>query len=281
MRSKLGVGNQRGQGALIIAGVVAVVAVIGIIAVLASGANVQPGNVGVIADLSGVDKNQQPLPQGFHVVMPFTTHINSVSIQPQSYTFKEVGAASQELQNVYVDGSVNYHVSPASAPQIVINGGTGYLVGVVFDPAFQDYVKTIIPTYKVEEILPARDTIRTAVKERLAAKAATVGLIVDDVFITNIHFDPDYTKAIEAKQVSQQALEKAKIDAATAVQVAQGVADAQVVQATADAKANALRSQNLSADLIQYLLLQKWNGVLPTVTGANPFVSVAQPPSSH
>jgi prohibitin 1 len=250
-----------GCGSLLVAGVV------GLLLVLFSGAQVNAGNVGVVSSFGAVDPNQQPLGQGFHVVMPFTTHIQSVSIQPQSYTFKEVGAASKELQNVYVDGSVNYHINSSDAASLTIKGGPQYIVGVVFDPAFQDYVKTIVPTYAVEDILPNRDTIRNAVKSRLSDKAAPYGIVVDDVFITNIHFDADYTKAIEAKQVAAQQLEQAKIQAQTAVQTAQGVADAQVVQATADAKANQLREQGLTPELIQYLEIQKWNGVLPTTVG--------------
>jgi regulator of protease activity HflC (stomatin/prohibitin superfamily) len=140
-------------------------------------------------------------------------------------------------------------------------------VGRVFDPAFQDYIKEIVPTYSVTDILPNRSAIRDAVRVKLADKATTYGLTVDDVFITNISFDADYTKAIEAKQVAAQQLEQAKIQAHTAVATAQGVADAQVVAAQADAKANQLRAQYLTPELILFLEIAKWNGILPTTTG--------------
>ena len=252
-------------------GAAALVMVVGVLAILFSGANVGPGYVGVVQNLSGIDPNQQVLSQGFHPVMPFVTHIDSVSIQPQSFQFKEVGAASKELQNVYVDGSVNYHVDPTAAARLQIAGGTQYIVGVVFNPAFQDYVKTVIPTYAVEEILPNRDAIRASVKAELAAKAASYGITVDDVFITNIHFDPAYTAAIEAKQVAQQNLLQAQITAQTAVTVAQGQADA-------NAKLNASLTPNLiawQALQIQAQTIAKWDGKLPQVTGGgSPFITL-------
>lgn len=268
---------QSGQAAIAyVCGAAALVVVVGALLILFSGANVGPGYVGVVQNLSGIDANQQPLTQGFHPVMPFVTNIHAVSIQPQSYTFKEVGAASSELQNVYVDGSVNFHVAPSSAAQLEIAGGTQYIIATVFDPAFQDYVKTIVPGYAAESIIiPAnRDAIREAVKARLAPKAQPYGITVDDVFLTNIHFDADYTKAIEAKQVSAQQLEQAKNQAATAVQQAQG-----------QAQANALLNASLTPNLIAYQQIQvelqeiaKWNGVMPQVVGsANPFVTLTAP----
>lgn len=254
MRSRF----QSGQAAIAYGcGAAVVVAIIGVLLVLFSGANVGPGYVGVVQDLSGINPGQQPLSQGFHPVVPFVTNIHAVSIQPQNHTFKEVGAASKELQNVYVDGGVNYHINADQAARLTISGGTAYIVSVVFDPAFQDYIKTVIPTYPVEQILPNRDAIRASVKDLLAAKAASYGIVVDDVFLTNIHFDPDYTKAIEAKQVAAQQLEQAKIAAQTAVAQAQG-----------QAQANQILTQSLTANLILWNEIQKWNGILPTVVGA-------------
>lgn len=270
-------GSRKGQSGQSLAvygcGGLAVLGVLGLLLILFSGANVQPGHVGVIGGLNGIDANQQPLPQGFHPVTPFVTHIESVSIQPQNHKFARVGTGSKELQNVYVDGGVNYHVNPDAAAKVVIsNGGLNNgipdnLIARVFDPAFQDYIKEVIPAYNATDILSHRADIRDAVKQKLAVKATQYGLTVDDLFITNISFDADYTKAIEAKQVAAQQLEQAKITAQTAAATAQGSADALRIQAQGDADANRLRSQNLSPNLIEWLMVTKWNGILPTTTG--------------
>lgn len=250
---------------------IAVVAFIFIVATMFSGAQVNAGYVGVVSSFGAVDTNQTPLTPGFHMVMPFQTHIESVSVQPQNHQFSEVAAASKELQNVYVDGGVNYHIDSTSAAKLVVEGGVDAVVNKVFNPAFQDYIKEIVPQYDTEAILANRAQIRDAVKAELAQKAAPYGLYVDDVFITNIHFDKDYTAAIEAKQVAQQQLEQAKIDAQTAVTKAQGQADS-----------NKLLEASLTQVLVEWQQLQiqqqeiaKWNGVMPQVVGsANPFVTL-------
>jgi regulator of protease activity HflC (stomatin/prohibitin superfamily) len=262
-------------------GVAAAIGIVGILAILFSGFNVQPGHVGVVADLSGINKDQQPLTQGFHPVWPFVTHIESASTQPQNHKFARVGTGSKELQNVYIDGGVNYHVNPDAAAKVVIanggleNGVPTSLISRVFDPAFQDYIKEVVPNYAAADILANRAAIRDAVKTKLAEKASAYGLTVDDLFITNIEFEKDYTKAIEAKQVAAQQLEQAKIAAQTAREKAKGEADALAIQADGDARANQLRARYLTPELIQYLMLAKWNGILPQVTGGGtPFVSV-------
>lgn len=253
------------------AGAIAFVAIVGIFMILGSGAQVNAGYVGVVSSFGAVDVNQQPLTPGFHMVMPFQTHIESVSVQPQNHTFNEVAAASKELQNVYVDGGVNYHVDSTSAAKLVTEGGVDAVVNKVFNPAFQDYIKEIVPQYDTEQILANRAQIRDAVKAELSIKALPYGLYVDDVFITNIHFDKDYTAAIEQKQVAQQNLEQAKIDAQAAITKAQG-------QAQANALLNASLTQNLIAwqELqIQAAEIAKWNGIMPQVVGsANPFVAI-------
>ena len=254
-----------GCGSLVVVGLLFVVAV------MFSGAQVSAGYVGVVSNFGAIDQSQQPITPGFHLVMPFQTHIESVSVQPQNHQFSEVAAASKELQNVYVDGGVNYHVDASSAAKLVTEGGVDAVVNKVFNPAFQDYIKEIVPQYDTEAILANRAQIRDAVKSELAAKAQPYGLYVDDVFITNIHFDKDYTAAIEQKQVAQQNLEQAKIDAQTAVTKAQG-----------QAQANATLEASLNQVLIEWQQLQiqqqeiaKWNGVMPQVVGsANPFVTL-------
>lgn len=241
-------------------------AVIALILLMTSGAQVDAGHVGVVATFGAIDVNQRTLDPGFHVVMPVVTHITSVSTQPQNHTFREVAAASKELQNVYVDGGVNYHVDPGRASQIQIQGGVDATVLKVFDPAFQDYIKEVVPQYGTTELLNRRQQIRDAVKQRLAEKAGPYGLTVDDVFLTNIHFDEDFAKAIEAKQVASQQLEQAKIEAQTKVTQAQGEADA-----------NRIRQQSLSPELIDYTMIQKWDGKLPQATAGNPFVQLTPP----
>lgn len=221
---------------------------------------IDAGNVGVVAEFGAIDTHQQPLAPGFHVVNPFATQVTTISTQPQNHQFSEVAASSRELQNVYVDGGVNYHIDAAQAPEIVTEGGLDAVVAKVFNPAFQDYIKEVVPHYGAQDVLAQRAAIRDTTLAELRTKAGTYGIHVDDLFITNIHFDKAYTDAIEKAAVSQQQLVQAQNEAKTKVAQAQG-----------DADANRLRQQTLTPEQLQYMALQnqqaavaKWDGKLPS-----------------
>jgi regulator of protease activity HflC (stomatin/prohibitin superfamily) len=84
---------------------------------------------------------------------------------------------------------------------------------------------------------------------------------------------------IEATQRAQQReneLREAEAQAKKKIAEAEGQAKSMVAIAEAEAKANALKLRTLTAELIQYEAIQKWNGVLPTMTGTSaiPFINV-------
>jgi len=261
--------------------------VLGIVFTVVGGSTVQAGHVGVLTTWGKADN--QPLDPGFHFIWPAAQTIINIDVRTQNHTFKEVNASSKELQSVILDGGVNYKIDPNKAVELYNTVGVDF-AGKVFDPAFQDYMKEVVPQFTTTDILAHRQEIRDQAKQKLEATARTYGIDVLDVFITNISFSPDYTKAIEAKQVAAQQLEQAKIDAQKAAQVAQGTADAAIAKAKGDAsatltlaqaqaEANRALSASLTPDIIQYQIASKWDGHLPQVTGnSSPFISLTPSP---
>ncbi len=81
-----------------------------------------------------------------------------------------------------------------------------------------------------------------------------------------------------AQQQAQQAeyeLQKQEMLAKAAVAKAEGEAQSVLVRAKAEAEANRMLQATLSGILIQNKTIEKWNGVLPTVTGgAMPLLDV-------
>jgi regulator of protease activity HflC (stomatin/prohibitin superfamily) len=230
-------------------------------------ARVAPNEVGVLESGGAIDVHQVPLSPGWHFIAPFYQGYHTQPINQQNHQFSEVAAAAKNLQNVYVDGGVNYTVDPGKAAELTIQGGSESVINRVLWPAFQDYIKEVVPKYDTTEILVNREKIRNDVRDRLQGKTDQFGLSITDVFLTNIHFDKAYTQAIEDSAKAQQSLAKAKIDADTARTQAQGEADA-----------NRIKQQSLTPELISYMEVQKWNGVLPQVTGSSgTIISLPQP----
>ena len=126
------------------------------------------------------------------------------------------------------------------------------------------------------------DFLRNAWTEIIGIGSRTI--IVDDIYFASIRFSPEYENAIEAKQVAQQQVETQKqvlaqreIEAQQKVATAKGEAESIQVVAQGQAKANDALSRSISPILVQYKGIEKWNGILPQVSGgAVPFVDVGK-----
>lgn len=249
------------------------------IGALTSGFIVQAGHVGVVTTFGAVEPGV--LYPGFHLRIPFANQIHQVDVRVQPHTFKEIDAASLEQQTVKLTGTMNYHLDPARANELYQNVGLDFATKVI-DPAFSDFIKEVVPHYRASEILQKRDDIRTQTRLKLGENLGRYGIIVDDIYISNIAFSPEYQQAIEQKQTQQQhvgreeqLLAQKEIQARQRLVEARGEADAQIERARGEAESNRVRAQSVTPELIKYLETTKWDGRLPQVTGgAVPLVGI-------
>jgi regulator of protease activity HflC (stomatin/prohibitin superfamily) len=267
---------------------IAVVGVLLAIGVLTSGFVVQAGNVGVVTTFGAVEP--EVLDPGFHLRIPFVNQIHQVDVKVQPHNFKEIEAASLEQQTVKLTGTMNYHLDKKRANELYQAVGLDFATKVI-DPAFSDYIKEVVPRYRASEILQKRDDIRRDTREKLAANLERYGIVVDDIYISDIAFSPEYQQAIEQKQTQQQnvgreeqVLAQKEIQAQQKLVDAKGEANAAIERAKGEAESNRVRAEAVTPELIQYLETTKWDGRLPQVTsGAVPLVNVgnlAQPAAS-
>ncbi len=222
---------------------------------------VPAGNVGVVTNFGQVQSGT--LEPGLHIVAPVVQRVTTVDTRVQPHQFQEIDAASAEYQTVKLTGTMNYHVDGQYASDLFQRVGTDFASKVI-DPAFNDFIKTVVPTYKVYEILGNRDEIRRKAKEALGANLSQYHIIVDDIYIANIAFSDAFQQAIEAKQVAQQqvqteqqVLAQKRIQADQAVAQAKGQADAIVTLAQGQATANSSLNASLSDRVLQYQYIQK------------------------
>lgn len=236
-------------------------AVIMIIGLSAPFVEVPAGQVGVVTNFGQVQTTT--LEPGLHVVVPIYQRVTNVDTRVQPHNFQEIDAASRELQQVKLTGTMNYHIDGQFASDLFQRVGTDFAEKII-DPAFNDFIKSVVPEYSVNDILAKRDEIRTRAKEQLAGSLSQYHIVVDDIFIANIAFSDSFQQAIEAKQVAQQQvqteqqiLEQKRIQAQQAVAAAQGQADATVALAQGQAEANNLLNASLTDQILQYQYIQK------------------------
>jgi len=241
-----------------------------------------PGYVGVVVQLGQVQAST--LAPGVYFRPFLIQDVIDFETRVRPHNFREIDAASREYQSVKLTGTLNFAIDAQQADDLYQRVGLDF-AGRVIDAAFSDTIKEIIPRFAVTEILGKREEIRGLTKDKLAASLGRYGILVEDVYLTDISFSPEYTQAIEQKQVAQQLVERERevlnqkrIQAEQSEVEAKGQALADVARAQGAAEANKLLTQSLTAELIEYQRVQRWDGRMPLYQGdANVMLPVPSP----
>ncbi len=226
------------------------------------------GTIGVVTSFGKV--TGQELSEGFNFKAPWPfaqVHDYDVRVQKEE---ADVAAASVDLQTVHTKLAINYHLDRAKVSQIYQTIGTDYKRRLI-DPAIQESFKASSAKYTVSELITKREEVKQTARKLLAERLEPRGIIVDDLLVVNFDFSPQFSQAIEQAQVArqqvveaQQQLERIKVEA-----------EQKIATAEAEAKAQQLKKESLTPELVQLKAIERWNGVMPTIVGgATPFINI-------
>nr|WP_269847382.1 prohibitin family protein [Paenibacillus sonchi] len=236
--------------------------------------SVEYGHVGLYKTFGKLNNNM--LSPGIHFKIPFIQTVIQVNTQVTKAE-TDTSASSKDLQPVSTHVAVNYSVNKDSAYNLMNNIG-GNFDGVIINPAIQEIVKEVTAKYPAEDLITRRDLVAGEISELLTKRLGRYDLVVNDINIVNFKFSDAFNQSIEAKQVAQQQALKAEND----LRRVEIEAKQKIAQAQAEAESLRLKKQEVTPELVQLKqievqekALEKWNGVLPSVTGgATPFVDV-------
>ncbi|MBQ7715685.1 MAG: prohibitin family protein [Clostridia bacterium] len=240
-----------------------ILAIAAIVVIFNSFTVVSAGHTGVIVTLGKV--NETVLQEGIHLKAPFIQQC--VEIDNRIVKLEvNTEAFSKDLQSVMTTLAINYRVDTSKSYSIYKNIGADY-EAVLVTPAVNEVLKAITAQYTAEQSVTNRALISDGLVTGLNEKLNDIGLFVTDVNIINFDFSEAFINAIEEKQVAQQKLLKAETEKQTAITNAEAEAETIKIRAQAEADANVTISESLTPNVIEYKKLEKWNGVLPKVTG--------------
>ena len=225
------------------------------------------------------------LPSGFNIVLPWQQVVNMDNREQRSPF--QLAAFSKDIQQVDVQGSINYNIDKSTAMNLYKDVGKEY-VTILVSPRVLEDVKIVIARYTAEKLIESRQEASDVIYALLRDELAEKGINVISFAIENIDFTDAFESAVEAKQVAtqekqkaqteqekqtmemQQKAERDRIQAQAAADVQKIDAEAKAyaieIEAQAKAKANKEISATLSDSLIRYNLINQWNGILPTTT---------------
>ena len=265
---------------LIIAGVVvAIVAVV----LLASITIVPAGHTGVVVTLGKVNENV--LSEGLHFKAPLVQNVVKMSNQIQKCEIEGAESVSKGLQAISTTIVVNYKIGDSSSAKIYREIGRDYET-IMLMPAIHESLKAVTAKYTAEQLVTSRSKVAIEIQDTLAEKMEEYGIVIEKFNIVNFSFSEEFAKAIEAKEVAQQNLLKAKTEQEQLIVEANAQAEKKVIAAEAEAKAilrkaeaqaeaNERIEKSLSKNVLENNKIEKWDGKLPYATGGAAILDVS------
>lgn len=209
---------------------------------------------------------------------------------------------------VNLEFSYRFDETKVAETFVMFKGKSGEVIKDTFiKPKVIAWTQEVSANYPVTDIFgDKRTAINAELDVYLRERFAQYGIIIDTVNFTDISVDAETAAAIQKKVTAQQELELANIEAQTAkiqaekdrevariqaekdkevaqIQAEQAIikaeaeAEALRIAAEAEAEANRKIAASLTAELIEKLKYEAWDGKLPTVTGSGGTIIDIQP----
>lgn len=267
-----------------------------VIVAMSSYSVIAPGYTGVIFNIwTG---SLRTADQGMVVRVPWITRVQSYPTALRTYTMvarsgegsavgdDSIDLPTREGQHIRQDISVTYNTSQEKAAQVFRS-----FRGMDIEDIEATFIRRTIITAAQnaagqmslsELISDKRGDLQDSIEKSLSAEIVKMGFTLDKVNLGASHLPAAIEAQMQQKMAAQQQAQQAEYElqkqqtlAKAAVAQAQGEAQSRLVRAEAEAKANHLLQQSITGALVQYKSIDKWNGVLPQVTGSNtPFIDL-------
>ena len=258
---------------------IGVAAVLIVVLLFSSVTFIPTGYTGVKVALGQI--SETPVMSGPAFKIPFIQSIKKVNNKLQDTTIKDkIWAETKERTAVYFEGvTVSFQITPEMSAWLYANVADhdnlinlGLVSSAVKTVAKQSPVVDVTDRAKVEP------EIAIALQHSVNGKYGEGVLIITKVVVADIDYEEDYQAAVAAKQKAQlqyekqqienqKAIEKAEADAKAKIKKAEGEAEAKRIAAEAEAEANKKIAQSLNDQVLSNKFYEKWDGVLPKVTG--------------
>ena len=271
-----------GAAKIVVLGIILLI-IVGVV-IAASVQIVDAGNRGVLLHWNAVDLTQPPLDEGLHFVTPFQDSVVELEVRTLKYT-KSTTSASKDLQTVSTEITVNYHPEPNAVHYLYKEVGLDYENRII-QPTVEEVVKQVTANYNAEELITKRPLVKSDIEAEIAARLADFNISTEIVSITDFQFSILFAQAIESKvEAEQRALQaendlrRIEVEARQFEAQSIGIAQANIAEAAGEAEAISIINQALSSNpnYLEWLKIQKWDGILPLVTGgdgATPFIQI-------
>ena len=260
---------------------------------------VPAGNVGVKVNLlggeKGVDTEELGVGRywiGFNEELYlFPTFMQNyewtADSRPGSENDESLSFQTADGNTATADVGISYSIDPTRVTEIFekYRRGVDEITDTFLRNMVRDALVRLSSVKTIEYVYGAgKAELIAAVQADVAAQVAPLGINIDKIYWLGEIRLPDAIKTSindknAATQKAQQRInevQQSKAEADKKIEEARGDAESLLKVAEAQAKANRLLADSLTAEFVQYQAITKWNGELPKMTGsaAVPFIDV-------